>query len=149
MVVGAEFVSAMANNSGNAMFTTPGARGRQGLSQPAPSPAERMLTPARRHLDTSPGPGGVGVSPVAKRPNVYVVPTQREPTPAATLEELTSQMLNIKDTVQAVHTWVQSIYDATVDHAGQLEGAQVPQGPSPSIGPQVCHITGRRGDQDC
>ena len=92
MVVGAlvEPVSSnqafMANQGVDDSMSAPprGRGGAGGGSAPA--------TPRRRHLEATPQ-GGTGVSPVAKRPNVYVATEVRaEAQAAATLQDLTGEV---------------------------------------------------------
>ena len=89
----------MANQGVDDSMSAPrrGCGGAGGGSAPA--------TPRRRHLEATPQ-GGTGVSPVAKRPNVYVAPEVRaEAQAAATLQELTGEVLNVKDTIAAMRVW--------------------------------------------
>ena len=75
------------------------------------------MTPRRRTAEH-----GVGVSPVAKRPEAYVVPDAANG-PTMTIEQLTHEMYTQKNAITAMHQWVGSIYNCSMDHATQIEGA--------------------------
>ena len=50
-------------------------------------------------------------------------PDRRTVEEASSLAELTNEVLNVKDTISAMHTWVSSISEASIDHAQSLENA--------------------------
>ena len=84
--------------------TDPGAVGRRGVSP-------------RRRLELG------GVSPPApKRPAAYVQPGNPSG-PEMNTQMLSNEMYRQRDAIAAIHEWVASIYDSSIDHAGQLESA--------------------------
>ena len=65
---------------------------------------------------------GPGQTPPPKRPVAYVQPGQAQG-PELNSQMMSNELHRQRDAIAALHTWVTSIHEASMDHADQIEGA--------------------------
>ena len=103
------------------MFTTPpGGGGGQRRWREGDGGSERRGVSPRRARAADVGPGQ---TPPPKRPAAYVQPGQGQNGPEMSGLIMANELYRQRDAIAALHTWVTSIHEATVDHAEQIEGA--------------------------
>ena len=103
------------------MFTTPpgGAGNGKRRWRDAEGGSERRGVSPRRARATD---VGLGQTPPPKRPAGYVQPGPAQG-PELNTQMISNELYRQRDAIAALHTWVTSIHEASVDHAEQIEGA--------------------------
>ena len=74
----------------------------------------------RRKLSPAFGPG----SPKAKKPAMYVQPMPRETLVGGykmTIFQVANQVMQNRDAIQSLHQWINTVADASWDHAGVID----------------------------